>query len=304
MSGHGALRRVRAAAVILTCGVSALAGGVCSATPFVFNTGDPNGLMASASQPASAGRIEFESADDFFLADHTRLTGATFTGLLTGAATPSSIGEVRVEIYRVFPDDSNVTRTSGPPTFSTPEVPTRVNSPSDVEFVDRDTASGNMSFSTAVLSNTFSVSNTVQNGVNPKPNQTTGGDGPATGEEVLFSVTFITPIDLLADHYFFVPQVQIVGSGGQFLWLSAARPIVAPGTPFMPDLQSWIRNDNLAPDWLRIGTDVVGGTTPPAFNASFSLAGQLVPEPGTAALLVSGLLAAGWRRRARANRPV
>jgi hypothetical protein len=60
-------------------------------------------------------------------------------------------------------------------------------------------------------------------------------------------------------------------SSGNFLWLSAPKPIVAPGTPFTPDLQSWIRNDNLAPDWLRIGTDVVGAG---AFNAAFSLTGE------------------------------
>jgi hypothetical protein len=41
-----------------------------------------------------------------------------------------------VEIYRVFPKDSDVGRTSGPPTFSTPQVPTRANPPSDVELVD------------------------------------------------------------------------------------------------------------------------------------------------------------------------
>ncbi len=40
---------------------------------------------------------------------------------------------------------------------------------------------------------------------------------------------------------------------------------------FVGDLQSWIRNDNLAPDWLRIGTDIVGTG---AFNASFSLLGE------------------------------
>ena len=31
-----------------------------------------------------------------------------------------------MEIYRVFPNDSNTVRTSGAPTFSTPQVPTRV----------------------------------------------------------------------------------------------------------------------------------------------------------------------------------
>jgi hypothetical protein len=53
---------------------------------------------------------------------------------------------------------------------------------------------------------------------------------------------------------------------------------VAPGTPFptgVTDLQSWIRNADLDPDWLRVGTDVVGGTTPPTFNATFSLSGAL-----------------------------
>jgi hypothetical protein len=65
------------------------------------------------------------------------------------------------------------------------------------------------------------------------------------------------------DHYFFRPEADIPGN---FLWLSAPGPLPGSG-----DLQTWIRNDNLAPDWERVGTDVVGGTTPPTFNASFSL---------------------------------
>jgi hypothetical protein len=39
----------------------------------------------------------------------------------------------------------------------------------------------------------------------------------------------------------------------------------------LPDLQSWIRNDALAPDWLRIGTDITGQGP---FNAAFSLSGE------------------------------
>ncbi len=102
-------------------------------------------------------------------------------------------------------------------------------------------------------------------------------------------MSFTTPFTLPADHYFFVPQVQL--SNGDFLWLSAARPIVPPGTPFPPgstDLQEWIRNDNLAPDWLRVGTDIVGGTPAPQFNAAFSLSGQTVPEPASLSLLALG----------------
>ena len=56
---------------------------------------------------------------------------------------------------------------------------------------------------------------------------------------------------------------------------------MSPGTPFAGDRQAWIRNMNLAPDWLRIGTDIVGGTTPPTFNMTFSLTGETIPEAGT-----------------------
>ena len=86
-------------------------------------------------------------------------------------------------------------------------------------------------------------------------------------------VTFPHAFDLPADHYFFIPQVKL--DNGEFYWLSAPKPIVAPGTPFLPDLQSWIRNEALQPDWLRIGTDIVDGSAAPTFNASFSLHGNV-----------------------------
>ena len=259
--------------------VAALASPVV-ADPLLFSTGNPNGLMAAASRPDSGpGDFEIETGDDFVLTTQTLINSATFTGLLTGA----TIGEVRVEIYRVFPNDSNVGRTSGPPTFSTPDVPTRVNSPSDVALADRDKTSGTLSFTTTVLNPSFTVANSViPGGIHPAPGQTTGGNGPLTGQEVQFNVNFTTPFDLAPDHYFFVPQVQILELGGDFYWLSAPRPIVAPGTPFpagFTDLQAWTRDQFLDPDWLRIGTDIVGGATPPTFNMTFSLSGETVPEP-------------------------
>jgi hypothetical protein len=242
--------------------------------------------MATASRPDTAGKFEIESADDFVLTHSTSITSATFTGLVTGN---ESIGEVRVEIYRVFPNDSDVGRTSGPPTFSTPQVPTRVNSPSDSELVDRDTASGNLTFTTTDLG-AFGTRNSVQpGGINPKPGQTTGGDGAVRGEEFQFNVNFTTPFDLAADHYFFVPQVEVTDPNGEFFWLSAPRP----GTPFPPgftDLQSWTRDQNLDPDWLRVGGDIVGGTT---FNAAFSLTGT-APEPSTWAMIVLGFAGVGF----------
>jgi hypothetical protein len=276
-----------------------------AAAPFTFNTGAVTNSMAAASRPESAGKFEIESADDFFLTSPTSITSATFTGLLTGGATTANIGEVRIEIYRVFPADSDVARTSGPPTFSTPQVPTRVNSPSDVEFDDRDTSPppGNLKFTTTVLNGAFTALNSVQpGGIHPFPNQTTGGDKAIAGQEVEFDVTFTTPFSLPPDHYFFVPQVEITTASGEFLWLSGTRPLVpSPFPAGVTDLQSWTRDDispnNLAPDWLRIGTDIVGGTTPPTFNAAFSLAGQTIPGPATWWLVGLGMvIVMGWPR--------
>jgi len=255
---------------------------------FFFSTGNPDGLIATASRPDSAGQTEIESADDFVLSGATTITGATFTGLVPLGSTAT---DVIIEIYRVFPKDSTV-----PPSG---QVPTRANSPSDVAFDSRDFP-GQLGFSTGLLSPSFTAANSVVNGINPVPNQTTGGEGPVTGQEVLFSVSFITPFILPADHYFFVPQVTL--DSGDFLWLSAPKPIAAPGTPFSPDLQSWIRNAALDPDWLRIGTDIVGpppqGGAAPTFNAAFTLIGQ-VPEPATLLLLAVGLVVAWWGLKKR-----
>jgi len=275
----------------LFCGFAlAILGGALTASArgeFVFSTGDPDGRMAAASRPGGPGMLEIETGDDFILDDRTRITSASFTGLLSPAVDLSQIGNVVVEIYRIFPLDSAV-----PPSGN---VPSRVNSPSDVAFAVREAAASTLSFSTTLVNNTFAANNSVLNGINKLPNETTGGDGPITGREVRFDVSMMDPLDLEAGHYFFVPQVQIAGGVGNFYWLSAPRPIVFPGTPISPDLQAWIRNANLSPDWLRIGTDIVGGTSPPTFNMAFSLAGQVVPEPSSVIMMgIAGIAIAGF----------
>ncbi len=260
----------------IPCFLTALAlmlmlGTTASAADFFFTTGDPDGRLAAASRPESRGKIEIEAADDFILTSPTIINQATFTGLLFHGGH----GEIRdmvVEIYRVFPNDSDVGRTSGLPTFSTSQVPTRVNSPSDNAFAEASSADGTLRFTATVINPHFEATNSVIDGIHPSPNQTTGGEGPVAGQEVRFDVVFDPPLNLPNDHYFFVPQVELQGRAGNFLWLSAPGPVPPL---FTGDLQMWIRNADLDPDWLRVGGDIVGPTpaSGPRFNGSFSLRG-------------------------------
>jgi len=264
----------------------------------IYNNLTPNNQMGVATRPDTTA-FEIEAGDDFFLGSLTNINSASFVGLLVPGTTGApSIDAVVAEIYRVFPKDSDTTRT--------PNVLTRTNSPSDVAFDSRDSAGGGLSFTSSILNGTFTVNNSVQpGGIHPFPNQTTGGDGALTGQEVQINVSFLTPFSLPSDHYFFVPQVHLSG-GAQFYWISASRPISGAGTtPFPPgvnDLQAWTRDAALDPDWSRVGTDIVGGATPPTFNLAFSLDGAAAPEPGPFLMVVTGaavLLGLRQRRRAR-----
>src|SRR6266581_3065933 len=248
--------------------------GVWLATPawadiFSFSTGSPDGRLGALSRRPSVGKIETETADDFVLQQTTVITRATITGLIPLGTPLANITQVEVELYRVFPLDS-----VDPPSGN---VPTRVNSPADVEIdsATRDSSLLTLDFTATLASASFTVANSVVNGINKKPNQTTLGEGAKTGEAVEIRISFTTPIILPAGHYFFRPEVLV--TGGDFLYLWAPRPTVPP---FAGDLQAWIRNSNLAPDWLRIGTDIIGGATPPTFNMTFSLVGDTVPEAG------------------------
>ena len=233
------------------------------ATPFFFSTGDPDGKIGTLSRPSSPGKLQTETADDLVVTQSIVINQATFTGLLPAGTPLASISNVEIEFYHVFPGDSDTNRTAN--------VPTRANSPGDVEIDEatRDGLDGSLSFAATLVSASFTASNSVVDGIHAGQTPFTGGEGAVTGEEVTITVSFNPPVALPAGHYFFRPEVA--SSSGDFLWLSAPRPIVAPGTPFLGDLQTWIRNDALAPDWLRVGTDI---THQGPFNAAFSLSGE------------------------------
>src|SRR6185437_5337009 len=109
---------------------SILTFGIWVATPiwaatFSFTAGTPDGKLGALSRRASPGKIETETADDFILQQTTVITRATITGSVPLGTLPENVKEVEIEIYHVFPLDS--ANPSG-------NVPSRVNSPSDVEI--------------------------------------------------------------------------------------------------------------------------------------------------------------------------
>ena len=258
------VRKVFVCAAMMASSILLIAQ-LATAETFSFTPGDPDGKVGALSRPASPGKIETETADDFVLQQTTIINRATIKGLLPADTDLTKIHDVEVEIYHVFPFDS--APASG-------HVPSRINSPSDVEIgtTTRDASAGTLKFSATVESASFSVDHTVVNGITVN-----AGEPGVTREEVEITITFTSPIILPAGNYFFRPEVLVIGA--DFLYLSAPRPIVPPGNAFLGDRQAWIRNSNLAPDWLRIGTDIiVDGDT---FSMAFSLNGETVPNSGT-----------------------
>jgi hypothetical protein len=257
---------------------AALALTACLATPlwantFLFDTGSPTHQLGALSRRPSPGNAETETADDFPLQETTVITGAKIFGLIPLGTPLENIRDVEVEVYQIFSkDNSDVSRTSGPPNFSTQNAPTRVNSPADVEIdtATRARTEGTLAISTTVLNPSFLVDDTVLNGISVGA----GTAGPFTGQEVEITITFTNPIVLPSGQYFFRPEVLL--TSGDFRYLSGQRPNLG-ASGLSPDRQAWIRNTSLAPDWLRIGTDIIGG----AFNMAFSLTGETVPDVGT-----------------------
>src|SRR5262245_39151261 len=206
-STHAVLSRgclIGAALALLAC-----LGTTAWADTFFFSTGSPNGLLGALSRRPSPGNIETETADDFLLQETTVIKSATITGLLPTGTPVGSIKDVEVEVYHIFPADSDVGRTSGSPNFSTPGVPHRNNAPYDVEIdtATRDRLAGTLSILPRILSAAFTANLTVVNV--DRFSMGAGSAGPITGEEVEIAITFTNPIILPSGHYFFRPEVLL-----------------------------------------------------------------------------------------------
>src|SRR5262249_41954685 len=85
-----AIRRVTQLVAGALCRNKSIAGALlllqfaspAVASSFSFSTGDPDGKVATLTRPASSGKMQTETADDFLLTESVVINQATFTGLL------------------------------------------------------------------------------------------------------------------------------------------------------------------------------------------------------------------------------
>jgi hypothetical protein len=238
----------------------------------LVDTGPPDGQVAMKSG-SRAGVIgsQFAAADDFVLSADTLITGGSFGGMLGAPfAADFEITSIQVSIYDLFPFD---------PLGSPYPVPGNL-------LETRSSVGGQLDY-TENFDGTITV---------PSAIGLTGGPGnPLTGPMVTFSFQLLDPILLPAGQYFFSPEVATtcpsadpLCSGlppspfdlaGQFFWLSAPFPENGSDAP-----AALIGNFDFGPpDWISTAS-VVG-----LHNLSFSLTGEVVPEPDTAWLIALAL---------------
>lgn len=250
----------------------------------LWSTLSPNSAQAFTSQPNAA--IGSETADDFFflnsLAPQFEVEGIKVDGLFSDP--DAEITNVRVELYRSFPVDSDATRTT--------DI-VRLNGPADDAFAAFDSAEGSLSYSVKDKGS-FTVDSTITPG--SLTNLGAVGSG-LTGNLRQIDITLTdsilldaaaTPLDQ-ANHYFLAATVET--SQGDYYWLAGEQPPTTVG-----DRQAWLRTEPFVPDWIRV-SDIINdepGTLAPAFNASFEVSGKPVPEPSTAlGTLALGSIALG-----------
>ena len=119
---------------------------------YFFSTGNPDGRLGALTRASSPGKLETQTADDFALDETTAISGAVITGIIIPGGTPlANVSRIEVEIYHIFSQDSDI--------FRTINVPSRANSPSDVEIgsATRDSFARTLGFSSTVLTGNFTV---------------------------------------------------------------------------------------------------------------------------------------------------
>ena len=92
MRPRGTNMKLTASAALLATTILCLASvrpAAAASTPFFFSTGNPDGLIATATRPGTGAEIE--SADDFVLSTGTSITSATFTGLIPVSVALSDV---------------------------------------------------------------------------------------------------------------------------------------------------------------------------------------------------------------------
>ena len=190
---------------------------------YSFSTGDPDGLIATAARPESRPENSRSNRPMTSCSPNTTsITSATFTGLVPAG---SSATGVVVEIYRVFPTDSDVGAHQR--AANVLDGPGAHAGQFALRYRARRARHRERPISRPrSLDPSFTANNSVTAGRYPSQTEPTppAATVRSRARKCSSTVNFATPFVLPADHYFFVPQVEL-GRTATFFWLSAPKPV-------------------------------------------------------------------------------
>ena len=235
--------------------LATIAAGLALATPafagdFFFTTGNADGLLGALSRSDSPGKVETETADDFVLTQTTIISGATIVGLVNAAV--ANITNVEVEVYNRFRWTRSVSSVGATCSrASTRRRTSKSMPPRAMEAWERSVLPQRQ------LSANFH--RTEHRGKRHQPESEPAGPAArvATSGAEVEDHHHVHQADPSARRSLFLSPGG-VGGGWRFpVAVGAAGRSWRPARRSRSDLQAWIRNARLAPDWVRIGTDVI-----------------------------------------------